>query len=373
MPNILTLSVVDHKADDYIDWFNMLEQGLFSTSGAGTEATGTALFSADTGTMELRLDYVTTGGKIHVTSLSGWDEGVAAFTATFATPEPMGGKSWIDVLSTDVHDALLGNTRIKMTGHKGDDWASGFDFNDRFQLGKGNDAASGGDGNDVLLGQRGKDLLIGGADDDVLKGGKGRDMLIAGPGDDTVEGGGGNDVLVFEGGTNVAKGGAGNDIFLFDSFSTTAGGSPNVLRTTVQDFEAKDLLVFGGWGVSPDTIDPSSTTLEDIDNSTIDEFRWFQRADNLVIRAGDAKVTLKDTTADQVDLDMILFTEQSATEAVDLFDSSGTSGTLGTPPGGDPYLIITMENWSRVGDGTTSFDTYGGDISGFYLGAFPEA
>ena len=376
MPNVLSVSVVDHKADDIINWFNALEQGLFSTHGAGTEANGTALMT-DASTMELRVDYVTIGGEVHTTGFSGWDEGVAAFTASFDTPEPLGFPVWTDMRPLSFAEDLLGDTRIKMVGNKGSDWVSGFDFNDRFQLNDGNDAAAGGDGNDVLLGGRGRDLLIGGADNDVLRGGNGHDMLIAGPGDDTVKGGGGNDVLVFEGGVNQAYGGLGSDIFIFDSFGSTASGSPNVLKTVVRDLDASDLLVLGGLGVSPDTIDPSSKTLDDVENGTIDDFRWVQKTNALVIKSGDAKVILRNTTADQVDLDMILFTEQTAAEAVELFDNTGTGGTLGYFM--EPWAVVTVDHnpngtsFIAFGSESSGFDTYGGDVSGFYLGAFPMA
>ena len=366
MPNSLTLKISDKAGVNLAKVFSDLADGLFSTSAAGTEfgPSGTARLS-DGDTVELRVAYRTKDDIVHVTGLAGWDEGVAAFTATFETPEPLDFSIWTDMKPLSFGAALLGDTQLKVLGNKGDDWASGFGFGDRFQLGNGNDAAAGRAGDDVLLGGRGNDLLIGGADDDVLNGGKGRDLLIVGTGDDTAAGGGGNDVLVFEGGANVARGGAGRDTFLFDSFSSSAGGSPDVLRTTVRDLESRDLLVFGGLGVSPDTIDPSSETLKDVANGSIDDFRWTQKAKSLVIEAGDAKVILRNTTAEQVDLDMILFTEQTAAEATALFDSGGSGGTLGTPPGGDPYLIITMENWTRVSDGTTRFDTYGGDILDF--------
>ena len=375
MPNRLTLSVTDHKADDYINWFNALEQGLYSTSGMGTEFKpgGTVSLMTDAGTMELRVDYVTIGGEIHATGVSGfYDEVEIHFTATFANPEPLGVPVWTDMLPLALYDALLGDTMLDMRGSTGKDWAVGFDFNDRFQMGKGHDAAAGRDGNDVLLGGRGKDLLMGGADDDVLKGGGGRDMLIAGPGNDTVKGGGGDDVLVLDGGNNNVDGGKGDDIFIIETFQNAPPNTNGFTRSTwANKWDPDDLLVFAGFSVSPDTIDPFAVTLQDVQNGTVDEFRWFQRADDLVIRAGDSKLTMHDTTADQLDLDLILFTEKIAVEPTTLFDSNSTGGLLGTSLAGDPYLTITMTNFTRVSDGTNSFDTYGGDISGFYMGAFP--
>ncbi|WP_186766275.1 calcium-binding protein [Phaeobacter marinintestinus] len=370
MPNKLTLSVVDHKADDFIDWFNALELGLFSTSGMGTELTGTAVFLMDGGTKELRLNYVTIGDEIHVESLAGWDEGVAAFTAAFETPEPMGGTNWIDVLSTDVHAALLGDTAISVRGRGGDDWGTGFDFNDRFDMRDGNDAAYGGDGNDVLLGGRGMDLLIGGANNDRLIGGSDADLLIVGSGNDTANGGAGNDVMVFEGGVNIARGGLGSDIFIFDSFDNSGGGGPNVLRTRVMDFDPQDMLVFTS-SLQECTISKLDGTLADLENGTLDHFQWRETVRGVEIRTGDAQVILRGAQAEDINLDMLLFTEQTAAEAVELFDSASSGGELGCAPGGDPYLTIMLENITRVDNGTYAFDTYGGDVSGFYIGAFP--
>lgn len=363
MPNSLSLSVLGKSGVDFAGVFSDLAGGLFSQSGSATGDAGTALMT-DAGTMELRIDYVTIGGEIHATGLSLSDGGTVVATGSFSSPEPLGFAAWASA-PDPIFDALLGDTAITVNGKSGDDWASGSVFDDTFNMKGGDNAASGGAGDDIMRGGSGMDLLMGGADDDRLLGGANADMLICGPGDDFANGGSGNDVLVFQGsGTNSALGGLGDDIFIFDSFNSSAGGSPNVLRTTVRDLDPGDLLLFCSFdGTLPATVE--GTTLADLENGTIDEFRWVEKANGVLIRAGDSRVLLRGLTADEVDLDMVLFAEQSAADTVELFDSASAGGTLGTPPGGDPYLTITMTNATRVGNGDDLIETYGGDILDF--------
>ncbi|MHA6327081.1 calcium-binding protein [Roseivivax sp. CAU 1753] len=384
MPNTLTISVRGKDGANIAELFDALEQGVFSTSGMGNELTapeGTALFSTSSMGTELRIDYVTIDGQLHAT---GFQLGTPTpkgleieQTANFSQPQPLGGESWIEVLDynaetdTDTftpatYEALLGDSRIDMKGGNADDWITGSEFGDRFNLGGGDDAASGGDGNDQFKGGKGNDLLIGGADNDKLVGGNDNDLLILGTGNDSADGGNGNDVLIFTSGQDVAKGGNGSDIFIFDSFSTTASGSPNV-QTRVNDFDPDDILVFSEFDSAlPE--DFAGETLADLENGTIDDFMWRETKQGVQIQAGDAQVYLKGVSADEIDIDQLLFSDAGVEETAALFDTGGEGGTLGTPLGGDPYLIITMENVSdatMVGAPGGAFETWGGDSSGF--------
>jgi Ca2+-binding RTX toxin-like protein len=383
MPNRLRVSVVDHKADDVVDHkaddftilLDALEQGLFSTSGMGTELLGpegTALYSTHGMGTELRIDYTTIDGQLHATGFTLTDGGQITLRGTFSTPEPLGVAVWTDMRPDALGEALFGDTRFDIRGSRGDDAAIGSDFRDRFRMGGGDDSVFGGDGDDMINGGRGNDLLIGGAGDDTILGGGGNDMLVLGDGNTlgqvTARGGAGNDVFVQLNGQADLTGGPGCDVFIFNSFAGTAGGSPNI-QTRIRDFDPDDILVLTGYdGTLPG--DFAGETLADLENGTIDDFQWIETNRGVVIQAGDARIVLRGVDAEDINLDQILFTKQSVQEATTLFDSNSGGGTLGYfmepwavldithGPGGDSYIAFGH-------DKKGVFETWGGDITDF--------
>ncbi|WP_323765380.1 hypothetical protein [Marinovum sp.] len=417
MPNTLTISVRDKGGANIAELFDALEQGLMTADGTtmelgpvgtalmtadagttefgaegtalmttdmgtlefGAEGTalmtdagtmelgpeGTALMSTDAGTMELRIDYTTIAGEVHATGLTVVDDGDVVWQGIYAEPQPLGFGSW-GMSTGTLFDPLLGDTRIDMKGSKGDDWATGSDFGDRFKLGGGNDAANGGDGDDLFKGGTGNDLLIGGADNDRLSGGNDNDLLILGTGNDRADGGRGNDVLILSSGQDVAKGGKGNDIFIVDSTADT--DDPNV-QARITDFSRDDLLVFTEFDVAmPEGF--GGETLADLVNSTIDDFVWRETRNGVEIQAGDATLRLKGVSADEIDLDQLVFSIESTADTATLFDTGGPGGHLGTSLAGDPFLMIPENNGADTsfldfGSDEASYDLWGGDFSGF--------
>ena len=345
MPNRVRLSVVDHKADDFMD---ALEQGLFSADAATLEALGpegTALFSTSGMGTELRISYTTTDGEVHATRFVVSDAEGVSLRGRFDDPEPLGFGSWsesVGTLKDALYDALLGDSQFDVRGNKADNGALGSEFDDTFRMGAGNDSAH------------------GGAGDDVLNGGRDNDLLILGDGDDRADGGAGNDVIVTGSGRDVVSGGSGSNIFV-ESWINNLSDGPN--RTVIRDFNANDLLVLADHDGPIGPI--AGETLADLENGTIDEFHWRETNGGVRIEAGDAVVVLRGLDADEIDLDQILFAEASVEEAVTMFDTLEGGGILGRPPGGDPYYVITMENLVGVSNGVESFRTWGGDVSGF--------
>ncbi|RMF45282.1 MAG: calcium-binding protein, partial [Deltaproteobacteria bacterium] len=369
MANRLTITVFDKGGTDLRDFLQSLSQGLFSADASPLDllgAEGTASFTTNAGTVQFSIDYVTSGGEVHATGISVTQNGGKEWTASFFDPEPLGFSVWADMVPLNLADGLLGDSRFEIEGRKGAETVAGTEFRDRMILKGGNDRASGEGGNDTITGGKGKDLLLGHDGNDLLTGGKGHDMLIAGLGNDTLAGGAGNDVLVFGAGQQVAKGGIGSDILIFDSFASNAGGSPNV-STVVKTLDPSDVLVFVDFR-NPLPVDFEGTTLADVENGTVDDFAWLQTNRGVELRVGKAEVFLKGVTAGEIDLDLLLFTERSAAEAVSLFDS-GSQGQqlLGSGLTGDGFVASgnAGTTFTAVGNGSTTFNTYGGDILEF--------
>lgn len=373
MLNRVRLSVVDHKADDFMA---ALEKGLF-TMDAGTSELlgpeGTALFSTHGMGTELRITYTTIDSELHATGFVVRDDEGVSLRGRFEDPEPLGVPVWTDMRPLALYDALLGDSEFDVRGNRNDNAALGSDFDDRFRMGTGDDSAFGGAGDDVLNGGRGDDLLIGGPGNDRVIGGRGNDMLILGDaetsGTNTARGGAGNDVFVQLGGVADIRGGRGNDWIIIESFASTASGSPNV-QTRVRDFGADDILLLADWGTPIGTL--TGETLADLENGSIDEFRWRETKAGVQIHAGDSVVVLRRVTADEIDLDQILFAEASAQETVALFDGNADGEALGRTMGGDSFIAFGTETSTFItfGTETSTFIAYGNEGTGFINDTF---
>ena len=140
-------------------------------------------------------------------------------------------------------------------GEAGDDALSGADGADTLHGESGDDEISGNDGNDILYGGAGNDNLEGNAHDDLLEGGDGDDVLVGGEGNDTLIGGYGMDSL---------EGGAGDDTYVF---------APGDEFDTIIDTQGNN-------------------TLKVLGNLDVDELRFVQVGDDLVIDIGSG-VTIK--------------------------------------------------------------------------------
>lgn len=367
MLNRVRLSVVDHKSDDFMA---ALEQGLFSMDAGSAELLGpegTALFSTHGMGTELRIRYTTIDGELHATGfVFRDDEGVSA-RGRFEDPEPLGESRWIDVLSIDLYKALLGDSQFDVRGNRNDNGALGSDFADRFSMGAGDDSAFGGAGDDVLNGGRGHDLLAGGPGNDSVNGGRGNDMLILGDGDGRANGGAGNDVIVTGSGSDVVSGGGGSNVFL-ESWVNNLSDGPN--RTVIRDFDADDVLLLADWGTPIGTL--TGETLADLENGSIDEFQWRETARGVRIEAGDAVVVLRGVTADEIDLDQILFTGADTQETVALFDGSADDEALGRTVGGDSFIAFGTETSTFItfGTETSTFIAFGAEGTGFINDTF---
>lgn len=367
MANTLTVTSKGKGGLDLAEMQQLLADGLYSMDASGTDLTapeGTALFSMDAGTTELRIDFTTIGGEIHATSFTYTDDDGATVTGSFADPEPLGFTTWSST-SSSLYEALFGDTRIDLRGTSGDDAAYGTALGDRFKLGGGDDAAAGGAGNDILLGGRGNDLLNGGADDDRINGGADDDLLISGAGNDVVDGGSGNDVLILGAGQNVATGGRGVDVFVFDSFSSQAGGSPNV-QTRVTDFTADDILIFTevqtSAGGNPEGFTAAST-LADLENGTVDAFVWAESAQGVRILSGEHQVLLEGVTAEEVLLSQLGFGVLDSGDIAGAFDGAASADTLAQNPLGDAFIAYGSESSTFIayGEETSTFIGFGED------------
>ncbi len=145
------------------------------------------------------------------------------------------GNLWIDIISDDDNDLLIGvsggqttfnggkhtdiimelaaaDSRLYGGEHSdlllsnlGKQWHSGGDGNDIMYAGdnddqfwgsdKGNDILIGGSGNDLMNGEEGNDILYGMDGNDSMSGNDDHDILFGGDGQDTLWGNDGNDVL----------------------------------------------------------------------------------------------------------------------------------------------------------------------------------
>ncbi|MDU8927086.1 calcium-binding protein [Alisedimentitalea sp. MJ-SS2] len=376
MPNTLTISIRGRDGFDLSGFMNDLEQGLFSTDGTTLELLGpdgTALMT-DAGTMELRIPYTTIDGQVHAEGFILIPDTLPVVRAVFSSPEPLGFPVWTDMRPLSFFDALLGDTRFDVRGSRGDDAAAGSDFGDRFRMGSGDDSVFGGDGDDLINGGRGNDLLIGGPGNDTILGGGGNDMLVLGDGNALVLGDGNTLDQI------VARGGAGNDIFVqFSGQSTITGGPGNdvlIVQTDsalanifvqFRDFGAEDSLVLTGLSVSPDTIDPADETLADLENGSIDDFQWRETPRGVEIQAGDARIILRGVDAEDINLDQILFTENSALETMGIFDCNPGQGILGTSALGDNVYIQELPSGGAqsTSESLEPFDVFCGDIFEF--------
>ncbi len=366
MPNNFSSTVLAKSGFDLAGFFNDLEDGLFSTSGAGTEATGTALFSMDGSTMDFSLDYVTLNDKLHVTGITILDQDATTLVAgTFDAPENIGWPIWTDMRPLKLFDRLFGQTTFETDGSAGDDTALGGEFRDTLLMKAGDDMVFGGGAKDVLQGGKGLDLLMGGADNDKLQGDGDHDLIICGSGKDMVLAGSGNDVVIVDDGTAVVRGGTGRDLIVIDSFSSQAGGSPNVLRSTLKDFDpAQDALIFAGVASTAGTNPEGYTTLADVETGARPGFKWFETSNGTVIRSGDARVLIKGVEAEEIDLDYLLFTERTARETADLFDPVSGNSTIASGFGGDAFIAFGAETELVMANGE-SWETYSGDVLGF--------
>lgn len=366
MPNTLDLTISTKSGFDLAGFFGDLQDGLFSTSSAGTEATGTSLFSMDGSTMDFSLDYVTLNGKLHVTGITILDQDLSTLVAgTFDAPENIGWPIWTDMRPLKLFDRLFGQTTFETDGSAGDDTALGGEFRDTLRMKAGNDMAFGGGARDFLQGGKGLDLLMGGADNDKLQGDGDHDLIICGAGKDTVLAGSGNDLVIVDDGTAVVRGGTGRDLIVIDSFNSSAGGSPNVLRSTLKDFDpAQDALIFAGVATTTDGNPEGYSTLADVETGALPGFKWFETTNGTVIRSGDARVLIKGVEAEEIDLDYLLFTERTARETADLFDPASGNSTIGSGFGGDAFIAFGAETELVMANGE-SWETYSGDVLGF--------
>ena len=149
------------------------------------------------------------------------------------------GFSWNDAL-----DGLAGDDTI--SGGNGDDSIDGGAGNDVLYGGLGNDSLYGSSGNDLLRGDEGDDSLVGGAGDDVLIGGLDKTFSYAADGANVLDGGSGNDLLYGGGGNDTLIGGAGADLL-------NGGGGDDTYRVgrtsghdTLNEGGGNDRIVFDG-------------------------------------------------------------------------------------------------------------------------------
>ncbi|NVO28050.1 calcium-binding protein [Donghicola sp. C2-DW-16] len=161
----------------------------------------------------------------------------------------------------------------KLYGDEGADSLYGEDGNDTLTGGTGTDLLSGDWGWDHLYGGQDKDKLYGGANSDYLNGGGGRDKLFGQDGDDTLLGGTGLDKLTGGKGDDTLTGGGGNDRFIF---SGRAG------HDTITDFD----------------VDHDTIVLKHTGRESVDDLRFTQVDDDVLIGYGKGKILLLDTTLD---------------------------------------------------------------------------
>jgi Ca2+-binding RTX toxin-like protein len=154
------------------------------------------------------------------------------------------------LVGTAMDDRLDGRDGADtLVGGDGDDLIVGFasdaDLSDLVFAGSGNDTASGGAGNDRLFGMDGDDSLSGGAGADLMAGQAGNDILSGGALSDILFGNDGDDFLNGGFGFDLLHGGSGADRFYH---AGVAGHGSD----WIADFEATDMLVFGGQATAAD-------------------------------------------------------------------------------------------------------------------------
>lgn len=190
-----------------------------------------------------------------------------------------------------------GNGHDFLSGGAGNDGLDGERGNDTLRGGSGNDRADGDAGDDELFGNSGDDTLNGGAGDDTLRGGSGADTfdgnqgndlieggggadyIVGGSGRDTLLGGNGRDTLVSDRGNDILDGGAGADEFRFFALSAN--------HDIVRGFETDlDVLIING-----------VTALSDMTFTDV--------GDDVVITFNDQTITVRDTTAVDLQFDEI--------------------------------------------------------------------
>jgi len=106
--------------------------------------------------------------------------------------------------------------------------------------------------------------------------------------------------------------------------------------------------------------------LADLRSGDIDDVRWRETEQGVVMTSGDAKLVLQGVTADEVALDLLFFTGNTLADTLGIFDLGAGGGVLGTALKSDDlngtthsdYLTITMSD-------LIDFDTWGGDLLGF--------
>ncbi|MBN9204806.1 calcium-binding protein [Methylibium petroleiphilum] len=117
----------------------------------------------------------------------------------------------------------------------GNDYITGYRWNDDIHAGAGDDVAYGYQGDDFLAGDSGNDYLSGMWGADRLEGGSGTDQLSGGSENDTLDGGADRDLL---------RGDDGNDTYLF---GTTSGND------RIEEYTGTDRIMLGS-GISQSNV-----------------------------------------------------------------------------------------------------------------------
>jgi Ca2+-binding RTX toxin-like protein len=340
--------------------FADLADGLYSTSAAGTDLVAT--YADQSLTFHGGFD-ASDNWRVTAVDIAVGGKDVLAITLA----KPLTLFAPVAEMGTQFAFAWPETLRMSYTGSNAEDRVVGSYYGDLMKGKGGDDMFFGSSGDDTIFGGNGMDLLLGSLGDDTLNGGKGHDFLITGSDNNTASGGNGNDVLMFTDGQNVARGGGGNDIFIFNSFASSGSATPTVLRTMVRDYNAaNDVLIFADADVTLPT-DSTADTLADLPDGTIDGFTFTQTKRGLQIKTGDATVILRNTTAQDVDIDNILFAELTASEIAGIFDDTGTGqGLIATGLGGDSLIAFGAETttFHSTGEGG-DWNLFSGDILGF--------
>ncbi len=296
------------------------------------------------------------------------------------------------------------NVGLEILGNAGANIIIGTAFSDYIDGGLGNDTLEGGLGNDTYVLSAAGDVvteLTGGGNDTVildgafnytlgadienlilrstaLQGtGNGLANLITGNasnnvlrglgGDDNIDAGAGNDLLFGGNGVDVLTGGTGNDVFVFGSVAEI--GNDALLRETITDFAAGDLLDFT-------TID-ANTNLAGAQQFTWRGIQAFNGAGQLRYEAG---VLYGEVNGDGIADFQIALTGNPALSAASLATPpsaslSGPAAGINEGNAGNSAHVFTVTlsraatsdvtvNWSVAGSGVNAADAtdFGGTL-----------
>lgn len=141
-------------------------------------------------------------------------------------------------------------------------------------------------------------------------------MLFAGDGTDIAKGASGNGLIGLGAGLNRAWDGAGQDVFVQEIPSGATSTSK------IKDYDpGTDVIVLAGFGLPLANVPGGAVTILGLGKVFGDELVWCDTKQGVALKSGDAKLVLQGVTADQVDLDLVLFTQASLAETVAIFGS----------------------------------------------------